>query len=64
MVIGWLMAGGPFKGVTLSGGRLGELYPWDALTGKKLASPSADWIYDLAYRPGWEYRGRLRLRGA
>lgn len=27
------------------------VYVWDTATGKKLASPSADWIIDLAYAP-------------
>lgn len=27
------------------------IYVWDAITGKKLASPAADWIHDLAYSP-------------
>ena len=27
------------------------IYLWDAVTGKKMASPAADWIYDLAYAP-------------
>lgn len=27
------------------------IYAWDAVTGKKLASPAADWIYDLSYAP-------------
>jgi WD40 repeat protein len=27
------------------------IYVWETATGKKLASPSADWIYDLDYAP-------------
>jgi WD40 repeat protein len=47
------------------------VYVWDVMSGKKLASPSADWIYDLGYAPdgktvaisGFEMHKPLKERG-